>query len=142
MTSVRCFLTVSAIKQWPIFQLDVDNAFLHGSLEEEVYMRLPIGFYDSERKADKVCRQTKSLYGLKQAPRQWFSKFTEAMLQFGFHQSLNDYSLFTLQYGDDFIMLLLYVDDVIVTGTSMQLIQDIKAFIHDKFKIKDLGTLK
>ncbi|CAM8909312.1 unnamed protein product [Rhodiola kirilowii] len=142
MTSVRCFLTVAAIKQWPIFQLDVDNAFLHGSLEEEVYMRLPTGFYDSERKAGKVCRLTKRLYGLKQAPRQWFSKFTEAMLQFGFRQSLNDYSLFTLQCGDDFIMLLVYVDDVILTGTSMKLIQDIKAFIHDRFKIKDLGTLK
>ncbi|CAM8984340.1 unnamed protein product [Rhodiola kirilowii] len=142
MTSVRCFLTVAAIKQWPIFQLDVDNAFLHGSLEEEVYMRLPTGFYDSQRKAGKVCRLTKSLYGLKQAPRQWFSKFTEAMLQFGFNQSLNDYSLFTLQSGDDFTMLLVYVDDVILTGTSMNIIQDIKAFIHDKFKIKDLGTLK
>ncbi|CAM8951474.1 unnamed protein product [Rhodiola kirilowii] len=142
MTSVRCLLTVAAIRCWPIFQLDVDNAFLHGNLDEDVYMHLPPGYFKSERSAGKVCKLTKSLYGLKQAPRQWFSKFTEALLEFGFHQSLNDYSMFTLQAGNDFIILLVYVDDVLLTGTSLQLINSIKAFIHDKFRIKDLGNLK
>ncbi|CAM8906796.1 unnamed protein product [Rhodiola kirilowii] len=142
MTSVRCLLTVAAIRCWPIYQLDVDNAFLHGNLDEEVYMHLPPGYFKTERAAGKVCKLTKSLYGLKQAPRQWFSKFTEALLEFGFHQSLNDYSLFTLQAGNDFVILLVYVDDVLLTGTSLPLINSIKAFIHDKFHIKDLGTLK
>ncbi|CAM8880974.1 unnamed protein product [Rhodiola kirilowii] len=142
MTSVRCLLTVAAIRCWPIFQLDVDNAFLHGNLDEDVYMHLPPGYFKNERSAGKVCKLTKSLYGLKQAPRQWFSKLTEALLEFGFHQSLNDHSLFTLEAGNDFIILLVYVDDVLLTGTSLQLINSIKAFIHDKFRIKDLGTLK
>ncbi|CAM8914617.1 unnamed protein product [Rhodiola kirilowii] len=105
-------------------------------------MKLPPGYFKSEREAGKVCKLTKSLYGLKQAPRQWFAKFTEALLEFGFQQSMNVYSLFTLHKGTDFIILLVYEDDVPVTGTSLVLIEHIKAFIHDKFKIKDLGTLK
>ncbi|CAM8954568.1 unnamed protein product [Rhodiola kirilowii] len=142
MTTVRCLLAVAAIRTWPIFQLDVDNAFLHGSLDEDVYMKLPPGYFKIERAAGKVCKLTKSLYGLKQAPRQWFAKFTEALLDFGFKQSLNDYSLFTLQEGTEFIILLVYVDDVLLTGTSLALITKIKAFIHDRFRIKDLGKLK
>ncbi|CAM8896065.1 unnamed protein product [Rhodiola kirilowii] len=142
MTTVRCLLAVVVIRSWPIFQFDVDNAFLHVSLDEEVYMKLPPGYFKSEREAGKVCKLTKSLYGLKQAPRQWFAKFTEALLEFGFQQSMNDYSLFTLRKCTDFIILLVYVDDVLLTGTSLTLIENIKAFIHDKFKIKDLGTLK
>ncbi|CAM8972604.1 unnamed protein product [Rhodiola kirilowii] len=142
MTTVRCLLAVAVIRYWPIFLLDVDNAFSHGSLDEDVYMKLPPGYFKSEREAGKVCKLTKSLYGLKQAPRQWFAKFTEALLEFGFQQSLNDYSLFTLQEGTDFIILLVYVDDVLFIGTSLVLIDNIKAFIHDNFKIKDLGTLK
>ncbi|CAM8918240.1 unnamed protein product [Rhodiola kirilowii] len=142
MTTVRCLLAVAVIRSWPIFQLNVDTTFLHGSLDEDVYMKLPPGHFKSEREAGKVCKLTKSLYGLKQAPRQWFAKFTEALLEFGFQQSINDYSLFTLHKGTDFIILLVYVDDVLLTGTSSVLIEHIKAFIHDKFKIKDLGTLK
>ncbi|CAM8907328.1 unnamed protein product [Rhodiola kirilowii] len=105
-------------------------------------MKLPPGYFKSERSAGKVCKLTKSLYGLKQAPRQWFSKFTEALLEFGFQQSLNDYSLFTLQDGTHFTKLLVYVHDVLLTGTSLSLITKIKAFIYEKFRIKDLGTLK
>ncbi|CAM8929329.1 unnamed protein product [Rhodiola kirilowii] len=142
MTSVRCLLAVAASKSWPIYQLDVNNAFLHGTLDEEVYMKLPPGFYQREKSQGQVCRLIKSLYGLKQASRQWFAKFSEAFLAFGFQRSMNDYSLFTLEKGADFIFLLVYVDDVIITGTSHALIDDIKAYIHHKFQIKDLGTLK
>ncbi|CAM8895465.1 unnamed protein product [Rhodiola kirilowii] len=142
MTTVRCLLAIAATKQWPVFQLDVDNAFLHGDLQEEVYMLTPPGFYSAEKQQGLVCKLHKSIYGLKQASRQWFSRFSDSLLAFGFQQSLEDYSLFTLKKDNHFIILLVYVDDVVLTGTSPSLINQIKEFIHAKFRIKDLGHLK
>ncbi|CAM8975821.1 unnamed protein product [Rhodiola kirilowii] len=142
MTTVRCILAVAAARHWPVYQLDVDNAFLHGSLDDEVYMKLHIGFYKKEKAAGHVCKLVKSLYGLKQASRQWFAKFSEAITEFGFQRSLNDYSLFTMKKDGEFLILLVYVDDVIITGTSSSHIAAVKSYIHDKFRIKDLGFLK
>ncbi|XP_074300576.1 uncharacterized protein LOC141631855 [Silene latifolia] len=93
MVTVRTLLTVSAIKNWGLHQMDVHNAFLHGDLSEEVYMKLPPGF--SQGKEGKVCRLRKSLYGLRQAPRCWFAKSGAALRDYGFIQSHSDYSLFS-----------------------------------------------
>ncbi|CAM8902829.1 unnamed protein product [Rhodiola kirilowii] len=142
MTTIRCLLAIAVAKQWPLHQLDVNNAFLHGSLEEKFYKKLPPGFYKKEKAADKICRLMKSLYGLKQGSRQWFAKFSETLVAFSFKNSLNDYSSFTLSKDGDFLVLLVYVDDVILTGTSDQLISDVKMYIHNKFQIKDLSHLK
>ncbi|CAM8879909.1 unnamed protein product [Rhodiola kirilowii] len=141
MNTVRTFLTVASSKGWPLYQLDVYNAFLHGHLEEEVYMILPPGFYKTEKEQSKVCKLKKSLYGLKQAPRQWFEKFRDALVTFGFTPSLNDHSLFTYDKNGVYLALLVYVDDIIITCTSSTLITSVKQFIHSKFKIKDLGQL-
>ncbi|CAM8877175.1 unnamed protein product [Rhodiola kirilowii] len=142
MTTLRCILAIATARGWPLFQLDVDNAFLHGVLEEEVYIKLPPGFYDSEKRSVKVFHLHKSIYGLRQASRQWFSRFSDALTSYGFVQSATDPSLFILRKADSFTILLVYVDDVVITGTSSTIITDIKNFIHEKFRIKDLGHLK
>ena len=104
MASVRCFLSVAAAKRWPLHQMDVNNAFLHGDLDEEVYMRMPPGFNTTA--SNQVCCLQKSLYGLKQSPRQWFTKLSSKLIDYGFIRSYVDYSLCTYKMGEKFMALL------------------------------------
>ncbi|KAJ1688334.1 hypothetical protein LUZ63_019724 [Rhynchospora breviuscula] len=124
MVSVRTFLAVAVARGWELHQMDVHNAFLHGDLHEEVYMRLPPGF--ASKYPGKVCRLRKSLYGLRQAPRMWFSKLTEALQAYGFTQSYADYSLFTLEKHDKFLAILVYVDDLVIAGNNSEAIVQFK----------------
>nr|XP_043639383.1 uncharacterized mitochondrial protein AtMg00810-like [Erigeron canadensis] len=140
MVTVRCMLTIVVNNNWPLFQLDVNNAFLYGDLCEDVYMDIPQG-YSSENNF-LVCKLNKSLYGLKQAPRQWNSKLSSALLECGFSQSKSDYSLFTRNINGNFVALLVYVDDIVITGNCVKEIEQVKSFLSTKFKIKDLGKLK
>ncbi|RVW83549.1 Retrovirus-related Pol polyprotein from transposon RE2 [Vitis vinifera] len=140
MTTVRAFLAIAASKNWELHQMDVHNAFLHGDLEEEVYMKLPPGFERSD--PNLVCRLRKSLYGLKQAPRCWFAKLVTALKGYGFLQSYSDYSLFTYTKGNVQINVLVYVDDLIISGNDSAALKTFKAYLSDCFKMKDLGVLK
>ncbi|GJS35501.1 ribonuclease H-like domain-containing protein [Tanacetum coccineum] len=139
MVTVRCLLNIVVSMSWPVFQLDVNNAFLYGDLEEVVYMKPPEGYFPSD---NKVCRLKKSLYGLKQAPRQWNAKLTSTLIENGFSQSKSDYSLYTKSDKGVFLALLVYVDDIIITGNSVSEIEKFKVFLKSKFMIKDLGKLK
>ncbi|GAA0142380.1 transmembrane signal receptor [Lithospermum erythrorhizon] len=94
MVTVRAFLAVSTAQKWELHQMDVHNAFLHGDLDEEVYMKLPSSFL--VRHPSMACRLKKSLYGLRQALRCWFAKLATSLQSYGFLQSYSDYSLFTL----------------------------------------------
>jgi hypothetical protein len=140
MVTVRTILAVAAARNWELHQMDVHNAFLHGDLEEEIYMKLPPGFHSSA--SNQVCRLRKSLYGLKQAPRCWFAKLAAALKNYGFKQSGSDYSLFTLHKDHVQLNVLVYVDDLIVSGNDISAIQSFKSYLSTCFYMKDLGLLR
>lgn len=120
--------------------MDVHNAFLHGVLEEEVYMQLPPGF--SSAKAGSVCRLRKSLYGLRQSSRNWHAKLADSLHRYGFKQSGADHSLYTYTRGDIFIGVLVYVDDLVVVSNNSANCALFKSYLSKCFPIKDLGPLK
>ncbi|KAJ0764103.1 putative RNA-directed DNA polymerase [Helianthus annuus] len=140
MVTVRVILKLAVNKGWPLYQLDINNAFLYGSLSEDVYMTLPQGYFDNDK--NKVCKLVKSLYGLKQAPRKWNEKLTSVLLEMGFVKSLCDHSLFVLCKENVIVVLLVYVDDIVITGNSISEITHVKKSLSESFKIKDLGILK
>ncbi|KAG7594381.1 Retrotransposon Copia-like N-terminal [Arabidopsis thaliana x Arabidopsis arenosa] len=145
LSSVRLMLALSAIHNWSINQMDVTNAFLHGDLEEEIYMHLPQGYTPRQGEIlpeKPVCRLVKSLYGLKQASRQWFHKFSGVLLQNGFIQSFFDPKMFVRVTSDCFLALLVYVDDIMLVSNKDSAILDIKQLLATEFKIKDLGQLR
>nr|GEU40612.1 putative ribonuclease H-like domain-containing protein [Tanacetum cinerariifolium] len=110
MVTIRCLVSIAVVNKWPLYQLDVNNAFLYGDLAEDVYMTLPDGYNNVDK--SKVCKLNKSLYGLKQAP------------------------------SGMFIALFVYVDDIVITGSDVDGIDEFKLFLSTKFLIKDLGSLQ
>jgi len=113
MTTVRTILAIAASESWQIHQLDVKNAFQHGDLKEEVYIKLPTGMPSLH---NTICKLKRSLYGLKQAARVWFEKFRTTLLGFPFLQSSYDPSLFLQRTSKGIVILLVYVDDIVITG--------------------------
>ncbi|CAH9051136.1 unnamed protein product [Cuscuta europaea] len=139
-TTVRIVLTLVISFGWGIRQFDVKNAFLHGNLTEEVYMRQPRGFIHPHF-PNHICRLCKAIYGLKQAPRAWFHRFSSFLLQHNFSCSKSDNSLFIYRQNNTIIYLLLYVDDIIITGNSEFSVTQFISIISKHFAMKDLGNL-
>jgi len=140
LVTVRVLLSIAAIKGWSLLLFDVNNACLHGNLEEEIYMQKPPGYFVDG--PNQVCKLLKSLYGLKQASRQCYSKLSLSLIAFGYTQSKADYSLFTKVDDTSFLALLVYVDDIIVSSNCSSSIISLKSFLHKQFQIKDLGCLR
>ncbi|KAK9169204.1 hypothetical protein Syun_001344 [Stephania yunnanensis] len=138
LTLVRSLLAVASVRHWPLFQMDVKNAFLNGDLAEEVYMSPPPGYSHPPK---QVCLLRRALYGLKQAPRAWFAKFSSIITQFGFQSSPHDSALFTRRMDKGMVLLLLYVDDMIITGDDSTGISDLQQYLKSHFEMKDLGNL-
>lgn len=136
-TMIRIVLDTAVSRVWPILQLDVNNAFLQGTLAEEVYMEQPPGFLDPDH-PDYVCRLRKAIYGLKQAPHAWYVELKTFLLTLGFKNSLADESLFIMHKDNkQTVYLLVYVDDILVTGSSKDLINTILVKLADRFSVKD-----
>jgi Reverse transcriptase (RNA-dependent DNA polymerase) len=141
MSTVRTLISLVANDGWKLHQLDVINAFLHGDLLEEVYMQTPPGFRTNQTDG-KVCRLKKSLYGLKQSPRAWYGRFRRAMLGMRYQRINADHTVFFRRYGGHITMLIVYVDDMIITGDDESEIAQLKAKLDKKFEVKDLGQFR
>ena len=127
---------------WSLNQLDVKNVFLNGDLEEEVFMSLPPGFKE-RLGSDKVYRLRKFLYGLKQSPSAWFERFGKAVISYGFHQSQANHTMFYKHSKEGKVaILIVYVDDIILTSDDVVELERLKRKLANDFKIKDLGMLK
>lgn len=149
MATIKLLLKVAASKNWFLTHLDISNAFLKGELEEEIYMRIPDGYdeYYAKRKGDSlplksVLRLHKSIYGIKQASRQWFKKLSQALLSMGFSRGHGDHTLFIKQLDTDFLVVLVYVDDILIASTSTDAASELISNLQKCFKLQDLGTLK
>ncbi|CAN1749024.1 Retrovirus-related Pol polyprotein from transposon TNT 1-94 [Linum perenne] len=139
-TTIRLVLSIALSKGWSLRQLDINNAFLNGDLTEEVYMRQPKGF-EHPHKPDHVCRLRKAIYGLKQAPRAWFTKLKTFLLTQGFRGCRSDTSLFVQILPTHITYILVYVDDLIITGSNDSYLQTFINRLDQAFALKDLGKL-
>jgi histone deacetylase 1/2 len=138
--TIRIVLSVAVSKGWSLRQLDVQNAFLHGLLEEEVYMKQPPG-YEDKSLPNYVCKLDKALYGLKQAPRAWYSRLSMKLQDLGFKPSKADTSLFFYEKGNISMYVLVYVDDIIVASSTPSATSALLNDLNKDFALKDLGDL-
>ena len=142
LNTVRVLLSLAFNLNWSLHQLDVKNAFLNGDLEEEVYMHIPVGL-ETTSNFNEVCRLQKSLYGLKQSPKAWFERFTKVVKGYRFVQCQSNHTLFVKHFSEGKLaIIIVYVDDIILTGNHEEKIDLLKKLLTKEFEIKDLGNLK
>ncbi|KAD3641550.1 hypothetical protein E3N88_30774 [Mikania micrantha] len=141
LTTVRVLIAVAISNGWSLFQMDVNNAFLYGTLDHVIYIDQPLGF-ESLTYLKHVCKLKKAIYSLKQSPRAWYGKISEFLEVNGFISMPSDASLFVKQSEMEITVVLVYVDDLIITGNDMNEMQRLKANLSTRFKMKDLGKLQ
>jgi hypothetical protein len=139
--TIRILIAIATHLNWPIHQLDVLTAFLNGILKEDVYMYQPLGFI-KEGAEHLVCKLHKSLYGLRQSPRAWYACLHAALLAWQLPQSHSDPNLYFAHIGNDTIVLLVCVDDILITGSNLHRITQLKHHLHCTFKTNDLGPIQ
>eukprot|EP00253_Pinus_taeda_P024412 PITA_24412 len=139
MNSIRLVLSLAASFKWEVHQMDIKSTFLHGDLHEEIYMEQPTGFIQTD--SSLVCQLNKSLYGLKQAPQAWHAKMDRFLLETGFSRCHSDNIVYTRKVRKSLIILVLYVDDLILTSSDPNLINHVKSNRKKKFEMTDLGHL-
>ncbi|GJR29500.1 retrovirus-related pol polyprotein from transposon TNT 1-94 [Tanacetum coccineum] len=137
LEAVRIFVAYAAHKSFPIYQMDVKTAFLNDPLKEEVYVAQPDGFNDPDH-PDKVYRLRKALYGLKQAPRAWYDELSKFLISKG----IIDPTLFTIKYGEDILLVQIYVDDIIFGSTNPKFSKRFEKLMHGRFEMSLMGEMK
>ena len=138
ITSIRMVLAIAALRNLEIHQMDVKTAFLNGDLDEEIYMEQPEGLV-APGQEKKVCKLVKSLYGLKQAPKQWHQKFDSVVLANGFKINECDKCIYVKNTVNGYVILCLYVDDMLIIGSDDEMIKSTKAMLSTRFDMKDMG---
>ena len=147
MTTIRTICALAAHNGWNVYQLYIKTTFLNGDLHEEVYVEQPRGFVQKGEE-NKVCRLKKALYGLKQAPRAcfkapraWYEKIHAYLTAHGFQNSPTESTLYVKCQGEIFLIIVLYVDDMLLMGPNEAHIADFKADLNSSFEMSDLGLL-
>jgi len=138
INSIRMIIAIAALRNLEIHQMDVKTAFLNGDLDEEIYMEQPEGFI-APGQEKKVCKLVKSLYGLKQAPKQWHEKFDHTMITSGFKINECDKCVYVKETENGYVILCLYVDDMLIVGSNDDMIKSTKNMLKSKFDMKDMG---
>ncbi|GAU44848.1 hypothetical protein TSUD_112220 [Trifolium subterraneum] len=138
--TIRMVLSLAACQNWFVYQLDVNSAFLHGELTENVYIAQPLGYQKGS--IDKVYKLKKALYGLKQAPRAWYNKIESYFNQEKFQKCPHEHTLFVKHVEDKILIVSLYVDDLIYTGNDSKLFEEFKHSMQGKFAMTDLGKMR
>ena len=138
LKSIRIILAIAAHFDYEIWQMDVKTAFLNGILTEDVYMMQPEGFVDPNN-AGKVCKLQKSIYGLNQASRSWNIRFDEVVKEFGFIKNEQEPCVYKKESGRALVFLILYVDDILLIGNDIPMLESVKTSLKNSFSMKDLG---
>ncbi|GKA53119.1 retrotransposon protein, putative, ty1-copia subclass [Tanacetum coccineum] len=136
--AIRILIALAAYYDYEIWQMDVKTAFLNGHLFEEVYMEQPEGFVNPKY-PNHVCKLKRSIYGLKQASRQWNKRFDDEIKKFGFTQNPDEPCVYLKASGSYVAILILYVDDILLMGNNIPMLQDVKSYLGRSFAMKDLG---
>jgi hypothetical protein len=138
MDSIHLALSIAEVEGWKVHHMDVKNAFIHRYLSEEIYMEHPQGFMQDSY---LVCRLKKSLYGLKKAPTEWYANMDSYLLSQNFVRCKLDPNFYMLRMDDSLLLLVLYVDDLLITGFLTSSILVVKRILHDRFLIMEMGPL-
>jgi transposase InsO family protein len=138
-SSLRAILAIAAANDYEIHQMDVKTAFLNGDLDEDIYMQQPDGYRAAGSQASLVCKLNKSLYGLKQAGRAWNKKMDAALIELGLRPTHSDSCVYVMRQDDTVMFLLVYVDDLLLVTNHMGQLKSIKAALHSRFEMKDMG---
>ena len=139
LTTIRVLLSLVASHGLLIHHMDVKTAFLNGELDEEIYMQQPDGFVIDGLEG-KMCKLLKSLYGMRQAPKQWHEKFNKTMTSAGFVVNEADKCVYYRHGGGEGVIFCLYVDDILIFGTNLKVVAEVKSFLSQNFEMKDLGV--